>query len=655
MQKIKTASTTAKLVSQKKKITLALNVSIYHEAFENTAQANIISNLMSGKIVAVNTAACLLLGYSKKELLTKKRAGIFKDNENDLKKNLLSKNGQYNSSVISIKKTGASFMSEITSAVFMNENNIQNVITTITDKSQSILDQKNIDTKKEKIVAGNIVYAQKISDTKIAENDQWIKHIAKSSYDIMWDWDINSGEIYVGDSVKEVFGYSIPNNMISIEEFTNCLLIDEKDKVIKKITIALKSKRKSWEDSFMIRRLDNSLACAISRATIVRDSNGRAINLIGAIKDVSEVTDLEGALKEQLVEKKEQANILNITSKLSYDGIWDWNINTNKFYLSAGFEKLFGLSLNNVKNGKIDWISFVHTDDKDKITNGITIALASAKNYWEDAFRFIKDNGIIANVFSRATIIRDAKGGASRMIGVVHDISQQKNLEEKLASEIRTKNIQISEATEDAKEMERSDIGKELHDNVNQLLGASKLYMEMAGEGGAESRKYLERSSEYTITAIEEIRKLTKGLTTDIIKNLGLCPAIKKLAEDMSEVNPIKITCALKSFIEESVNDKFKLNIFRIVQEQMNNILKHAKATQIGITLLQNKNAIILLITDNGIGFNTDREKQGIGVANIKSRVASFNGTINFISQPGEGCVLNINFPITETMFNKPQ
>jgi signal transduction histidine kinase len=199
----------------------------------------------------------------------------------------------------------------------------------------------------------------------------------------------------------------------------------------------------------------------------------------------------------------------------------------------------------------------------------------------------------------------------------------------------------------DAKSTERSEIGKELHDNVNQLLGASKLYIDMAKLGGNNSEMCLSRSSEYTLTAIEEIRRLTKGLTTDIIRTLGLEEAIENICRDTMEVNPVKVSFSVKSFKDESVGEKFKLNLFRIVQEQLNNILKHAHATEVDIRLTQNKKSIILSISDNGIGFDTTVKQKGIGIANIKSRAANYKGTANFISYPGGGCVLCVTFPET--------
>jgi PAS domain S-box-containing protein len=218
-------------------------------------------------------------------------------------------------------------------------------------------------------------------------------------------------------------------------------------------------------------------------------------------------------------------------------------------------------------------------------------------------------------------------------------------LEDRLKIETKLKEKQIAEAVEDAKEAERSDIGKELHDNINQLLGASKLYLDLAKSDESNSKMFLKRSSEYTLMAIEEIRILTKGMTTDTIKNLGLCAAIVNISEATMEMSPVNIVCDLKTFKEKTLNYEFKMNIFRIIQEQINNILKHAKATKVVIRLLQTKNALNVSVSDNGIGFDETKKRRGIGIANIQSRAAQYKGVTKFISQPGQGCVLSVNFP----------
>lgn len=786
-------------------------------AFENSLQANIISTFRSGKLIMVNRAACKLLGYSKKELLTKTRASIFDISEHSFKKMLkeIKAKGHSIAQGTVVKKSGKKIPCEITSAVFKGEHGIEKSIITIRDRSQSILLQKNIDAgkekiendniilakleqkgidiKREKIVADNIIRALAKSDARLAENTEWIKYIAKASYDVMWDWNITTDEIYIGNSDEEVFGYYVKNNTINFKDFIRCLIPKERSIVEKKLWETLSAGNKSWEDSFMFRRKDGSIAAANSRASIIRDKEGKAVSLIGAIQDVSRVQELERNLHEQdILHGGNRESFIEI-AKLSFDIIWDWNILTGEVFRGEGFEKLLGFPVD-VHSGNIsDWNNHIHSNDKEAVEKKIHDVILSSVLNFEYAYRFIRADGSVANVFNKASIIRDADGKACRMIGILHDLSWQKELEEKLETEITTKekmiaenvedfklifnsstdvlydsdlvtnkvlisdayekefgyqitnnmtpaddwlshiypddkaallqdyttaiesgdtewrytyrflkadnsvvNVksnavilrdlagkayrvfgsmhdnnkqqvleekleqeinlrenQIANAVEDAKDTERSDIGKELHDNINQLLGASKLYIDMAKKGGESSKTYLSQSSKYTLQAIEEIRKLTKGLTADTIKNLGLCESIENISAQTMEVSPVKITCSLKNFRENSVHDKFKRNVYRIVQEQLNNILKHAHATEVNISLLQNPKSIMLSISDNGVGFDTSKKQEGIGLANIKSRAATYNGIASFVSQPGQGCILQVKFPVTDVLLNK--
>lgn len=286
------------------------------------------------------------------------------------------------------------------------------------------------------------------------------------------------------------------------------------------------------------------------------------------------------------------------------------------------------------------WGKNLHPADKDAVLNDYQRMLASNETSWKYSYRFLRLDGSYANILSRRIILRNAEGKPYRMIGSMQDISKQKMLEEKLENEINLKEMQIA----NAKETERSDIGRELHDNVNQLLIVSRLYLEMAKQDGSKRKMLLSRSSEFTLSAIEEIRKLTKGLTTQGIQNLSLCDSIENLARVTMEVDAVKITCALDQFTEDRMNDKFKLNVLRIIQEQLNNILKHAHAKQVNIDLTQNNESITLIISDDGVGFDTTKKSRGIGIDNIKNRAGVYNGNVELASQPGKGCTLKILF-----------
>lgn len=644
---------------------------LQHLSFEHSSQPQFITNNTSGKIILVNHAACQLLGYNRRELLTKRRATLFNLKESHFKELLYRPSDPVHPlSITVIRKNGRPVHCEITGALFNAPDGTQKAILSLVDIGHIIRRQEEIDSGKEKTVADNIALTrsmQKIidikkeqrviddiilalakSDARLAENNEWKKYIGKTSYDVMWDWEIGSEQIYVSDSLLEVFGYKVKNNTITFSAFGLCLLPEEKDRVEKRLAKVLSSDKKNWSESFMFKSQNGSLAATTSRASIVRNKQGKALRLIGAIQDVSRLHELEKRLKNQIILQKELSEIFLVASKLSFDGRWDWNLITDEFFFGEGFKELFGYDSHKHK-GQIrrDWSKNIHPDDREAVENGLRQAIASTAAEWEHAYRFIKADGTIARVFNRASLIRNTEGKACRIIGIMQDISKQKNLEEQLEREIRTKNKQIAEATEEAKETERSDIGKELHDNINQLLGVSKLYLDMAKKGGEESGDFITRSSEYTMSAIEEIRKLTKGLTTGVIQYMGLCQAIENIAHEAMQVGPVKITCSLTSFTEESVGDKFKLNVFRIIQEQLNNILKHAKATKVTIWLFQNKKRITLDIADNGVGFDTRKAQLGIGVENIKNRVAAYEGVAEFISAPGKGCQLTATFPIT--------
>ncbi|CAN5126022.1 hypothetical protein BH20BAC1_BH20BAC1_08980 [soil metagenome] len=462
-------------------------------AFDNSLQANIITALSDGKIIEANNAACKLLGYSKEELLAKNRSVIFEIKENSFKKMLKERITEDESTaLVSVKRKGGEKLTcEITSAIFMDDG-IEKAITTIADMSQTILSQKNIDAKKEKlvadniahaiskqknidtkkeklvadnivlaklkqkdidikkerivadniaiaiskqkhidttkekIVADNIILAQAKSDTRLAENNEWIKYIAKASYDVMWDWDIVSGEIYVGDSIEEVFGYKVSNNTVNFKHFFRCLIPEEKNIVEKKLLEILTSDKNTWNDSHMFKRHDGSVAFTTSRASIVRDENGKAVRLIGATQDVSQLQELEIKLEEQITNPEKDSEKFLLAAQLSLDVIWDWKILTNEIFIGEGFQELFGYTIQNNKGNVADWGNHLHPDDKEAVKKGFQDAIESSASLWQHAYRFIRADGSIANIFDRASIFRHAEGKAYRVIGVMQDISLQK-------------------------------------------------------------------------------------------------------------------------------------------------------------------------------------------------------------------------------------
>jgi signal transduction histidine kinase len=272
---------------------------------------------------------------------------------------------------------------------------------------------------------------------------------------------------------------------------------------------------------------------------------------------------------------------------------------------------------------------------------------------WEDEYRFRKADGEYAYVQDRAHIIYGKDGRASRMIGATLDITARKMAEIQLVESERnlgrerlSMQKELTDAVLNAQELERADIGKELHDNLNQILGAAKMYIELAKTDDENREMCLNKSSGYLLTVIEAIRKISKTLAFPQKHIMGLAESINILLDDLTVIQPIKIEFNENGIDEKSLSEKIRLDILRIVQEQLNNILKHAKASFATINLTQQASQILLQIVDDGEGCEILPDGKGVGMINIKSRAESHNGKVTIASNPGKGFELNVELPL---------
>lgn len=199
-----------------------------------------------------------------------------------------------------------------------------------------------------------------------------------------------------------------------------------------------------------------------------------------------------------------------------------------------------------------------------------------------------------------------------------------------------------------AQEKVRNEIGMELHDNINQILAASKLFLDKALKQESEKEELLLRSKEHLMNAIEEIRRLSHQIVTPSLESIGLAQIICDLIDDIQQNSSLQISFAAPCFDEEHISRDFKLTIYRIIQEQLNNVLKHSQAGNAFIKIYPEEQSLILLIGDDGKGANLDEKGNGIGLNNIKNRIDYFDGKLNILTTPGDGFTLKATFPLTQ-------
>lgn len=200
-----------------------------------------------------------------------------------------------------------------------------------------------------------------------------------------------------------------------------------------------------------------------------------------------------------------------------------------------------------------------------------------------------------------------------------------------------------------AQEKERQEIGGELHDNVNQILASSRLYLGLAKRDLNKSNPFLDETEILISSAIAEIRSLSHSLIPPSLNDSQLGEALANFIATVSKAGSIKIYADLKKFNENSTSAKLKLGIYRIVQEQFNNILKYSRASIVHLLISNENENILLSIRDNGIGFEKSRKTEGVGLLNIRTRASLFNGKMNVISSPGNGCELIVTFNHSST------
>ncbi len=198
----------------------------------------------------------------------------------------------------------------------------------------------------------------------------------------------------------------------------------------------------------------------------------------------------------------------------------------------------------------------------------------------------------------------------------------------------------------ESEEKERTRIGKELHDDVGALLTTTKLYLSQVSSelSPEELTKTTDKMRSLFDTMIQGVRNISQDLRPVILEKLGLMEAIDNLVQTVNDTGKIK--AKFVDFSTSSIAKANELNIYRIIQELINNTLKHAVASNLSITISNTGKTLKIVYEDDGIGLQQEYLNQkGIGLKNIESRLSVVEGTMNFSSQKS-GMKATINIPM---------
>lgn len=209
-----------------------------------------------------------------------------------------------------------------------------------------------------------------------------------------------------------------------------------------------------------------------------------------------------------------------------------------------------------------------------------------------------------------------------------------------------TEQQNIFKAQITGQEKERQLISTELHDSINQQLTTAKIYLDFAKTNASMQSELIAKSETMVNTVINDIRSLCHSLTPPSLKDIGLKEALEDLLNAYSLVG--KLATHLQYELgPDAPEEDLQFNLFRITQEQMNNIASHSEATQVWLSFEQTAAGINVSISDDGQGFDLKQKQKGLGFNNIRNRLAIYGGKMEIRTAPGHGCALILFIPVS--------
>lgn len=384
----------------------------------------------------------------------------------------------------------------------------------------------------------------------------------------------------------------------------------------------------------------------------LRNAEGKVTALVAMVQDITARKQAEEALR------KSQERF-DLAVRGSNDGIWDWNILSGQAYYSPRVRELLGYGASEFPDVIASIDTHMHPDDHSRTWAAIRAHLDTRQPY-DMEHRLRTKDGRYRWFRCRGQAVWDSSGQPIRMAGSFTDIHERKMDEEALRQAQADALLARQEFTQrliSAQEQERKRLAGELHDSLGQNLSLVKNRIQLALAGAELSPaavNHLEAASKLMTDCLNEVRNLAHDLRPLPIERAGLTDCLEALVQEVAESSAIRFEHRF-----ENVDDLFPgeqaTMVYRILQEALNNLVKHSHATAASVTVERDLHCVRLRIQDNGKGFDKSfvtgphRIRTGIGLTSIGERVRMLGGSVDISTGPGQGTILQLEIPLHES------
>ena len=359
-------------------------------------------------------------------------------------------------------------------------------------------------------------------------------------------------------------------------------------------------------------------------------------------------TDItERRISEQAL--NEQRALLAEAQKLAGVGSWEWDPASGRVLWSEQLYRIYGVSPEAFQPSFENYLELVHAEDRQNSGAMMARALMDGRPFTMHE-RIVRPGGEVRYLRSHGEVVRNAFGRSVKILGACLDVTEQRHSETALRQAAQDLHA-LTRRLVQAEEAERRRIAAELHDRVGQSLSALNINLDIIAKTpglAAPVKQRLEDSAGLVDTTLQSIEAVMAELRPPLLDEYGLAAALDWHAQEFSRRTGIGVTLDREAADAVStLRVEAALALFRIAQEALNNVLKHARATAVRIELALAGSQVTLSVYDDGSGFDAAQAPRGrLGMTTMRERAEAAGGRLQVESAPGKGTRVTATVPV---------
>ena len=470
------------------------------------------------------------------------------------------------------------------------------------------------------------------TNKKLEELNNRFELILKGTNDAIWDWDIQTNEIWGNDKYFELLKNK-PSEKSNFDYFLERMHPDDAKSGIELLNKFISDKKTSMTSEYRILNQYDNWVVLLNRQTILYDRDGQAIRILGTLQDITE----QKKIQEQIIHEKEMSDVLIN----SLPGVF-YMFNKGGKYIrwNKNLLDITGLTDEQMLSTASP-VNFVPEEQRALFAEKIANVFKSGIDYVEGDL-LVKDNQKIPFYFTGIFI---KYNGEDCMMGVGIDISEKVKTQKELRD--------LATHLQNIREEERTRIAREIHDELGQQLTGLKMEISWLNKKiqpeNIEVSDKLKDALFLIDDTVKNVRRIATQLRPSMLDDLGLVSAMEWQSDEFQK------RFHIKSDIETNlgnvkINAEKSTAIFRIFQESLTNVLRHSKATVVNTLLTIEDDVLVMSIIDNGIGFNENEinKKKSLGILGMKERTIMLGGSYQISSKENEGVMVLVKLPLDD-------